>query len=96
MLDWQTGEVNAKVSPNDPPLAFSATLLTARSPAQYWVTNLLATTVGDSGEKSIKNSKITENYRRSEVATGQDRGSVVKDLPGTGEIVAMGKALLGM
>ena len=29
-------------------------------------------------------------------ATGQDRGSVVKDLPGTAEIVAMGKALLGM
>ena len=37
MLDWQTGEPNAK----------------------YWVTNLLATTVGDSREKSIKAAKLT-------------------------------------
>ena len=46
--------------------------------AQYWVTNLLATTVGDSGEKSIKNSKITENYM-SEVVTGQDSGDGAAD-----------------
>ena len=42
------------------------------------MTNLLATTVGDSGEKSIKNSKITENYM-SEVATGQDSGDGAAD-----------------
>ena len=42
------------------------------------MTNLLATTVGDSGEKSIKNSKITENYM-SEVVTGQDSGDGAAD-----------------
>ena len=42
MLDWQTGEVNAK----------------------YWVTKLLATTVGDNQEKTVVASEISVTQSR--------------------------------
>ena len=40
--------------------------------SRYWVTNLLATTVGDSQEKSVKTSKITSTSPLSEGTAASD------------------------